>query len=124
MIRGNCWRDEQYENHPNGYSMITVEGRATPGHRLSYELFVGPIPEGLELDHLCRVKGCYNPDHLEAVTHQENTRRRSLAKPLKTHCKRGHELPPPVRVDGLVKGRPCKVCIAEWRAKTAHKKKG
>jgi hypothetical protein len=45
-------------------------------HRLSYETFTGPIPDGLEIDHLCRVKRCINPDHLEAVTHKVNCERR------------------------------------------------
>lgn len=52
-------------------------GRAAKGlvHRLSYEALVGPIPEGLELDHLCQNRACYNPAHLEPVAHAENMRR-------------------------------------------------
>jgi len=55
-------------------------------HRVAYELYVGPIPEGLTIDHLCRVTMCVNPAHLEAVTLAENIRRASV----RTVCKRGH----------------------------------
>lgn len=57
-------------------------------HRVIYEALVGPIEVGLELDHLCRNKGCVNPGHLEPVTRLENMRRRYA---LYTHCKAGHE---------------------------------
>lgn len=68
-----------------GYSMLT--------HRLSYTLNKGPIPEGLELDHLCTVRSCFNPDHLEATTHLMNVSRGKAGShnALKTHCIRGHE---------------------------------
>jgi hypothetical protein len=68
---------------PNGYG--NTGGRLV--HRLMYEWFNGPIPDGLEIDHLCSVKHCAAPAHLEAVTHAEN-RRRAVDKP---HCQRGHE---------------------------------
>lgn len=58
-------------------------------HRRAYELLVGPIPEGLQLDHLCKVPRCVNPDHLEPVTQQENMRRHYGER---THCKHGHAL--------------------------------
>lgn len=58
-----------------------------PAYRFAYEFLVGPIPDGLELDHLCRVRLCVNPAHLEPVTHAENNKRAGVAK---THCKWGH----------------------------------
>lgn len=61
------------------YSVLTFNGRLTTAHRIAYELWFGPIPKGLTIDHLCRVKRCINPDHLEAVTGTENTRRAMLA---------------------------------------------
>lgn len=58
-----------------GYGKLKVSGRHWRAHRYSWEMLVGPIPDGLELDHLCRVIACVNPAHLEPVTHRENLRR-------------------------------------------------
>lgn len=58
-----------------GYGHLRVGGRLTGVHRIAYELAVGPIPAGLEIDHLCAVRNCVNPAHLEPVTHEENLRR-------------------------------------------------
>ena len=69
-----CW---EWRGHIdwNGYAALRVEGRTVGAHRVVYEGMIGPIPEGLELDHLCFVKHCVNPDHLEPVTHRENMQR-------------------------------------------------
>lgn len=69
-----------------GYGRFAVNSRPVRAHRFAFERLVGPIPVGLELDHLCRVTSCCNPSHLEAVTPAENKRRAR-----KTHCLRGHE---------------------------------
>lgn len=61
-------------------------------HRTAYEWLVGPVPEGLQLDHLCRRRACCNPDHLEPVTLAENVRRGRLTK--QRYCKHGHEWTP------------------------------
>jgi hypothetical protein len=61
--------------HPNGYCYVSINSVATKVHRYVYEQLVGPIPTDLALDHLCGVKCCVNPDHLEPVTFAENTRR-------------------------------------------------
>lgn len=66
--------------------------RIITGHRLSHLIFKGPIPDGLEIDHLCRVRRCINPEHLEAVTCAENLRRSPIMGAGKTHCLRGHSL--------------------------------
>lgn len=58
-----------------GYGRISVNSRTAPVHRVMYELFAGPVPEGLTLDHLCRVRNCANVAHLEPVTLAENIRR-------------------------------------------------
>ena len=58
-----------------------------PIHRISYLIFVGEIPEGMEIDHICRNRACYNPEHLRSVTHSHNCK----LKPKKTHCPKGHD---------------------------------
>jgi len=63
-----------------GYGAPSINGVKRPAHRLAYEDLVGPVPEGLHLDHLCRVRRCVNPAHLEPVTSRENTLRGVQAK--------------------------------------------
>lgn len=76
-----------------GYGLLVVVSGgvriASVVHRIMYENFVGPIPEGLEIDHLCKVPRCINPDHLEVVSHQENMRRRFGNKD--GYCMKGHK---------------------------------
>lgn len=86
---GFCWLFEGSLT-PRGYGTFSASGRVkTPAHRWAYEALVGKIPDGLELDHLCRVHNCVNPDHLEPVTHAENIRR-AYALILGTSCRNGH----------------------------------
>lgn len=109
-----------------GYGVIGVNGRSMRAHRWSYERDKGPIPPELEIDHLCRVKCCVNPDHLEAVTHSVNiSRTDSPAKGrafqlAKTHCPQGH----PYSGDNLYvykNIRGCRACrdaaILKYRTK-------
>ena len=92
-VTSSCWLWKR-PNRSIGYGYVTVRGKHQPAHRVAYELFVGAIPEGLEIDHLCRVRRCVNPDHLEAVTHAENMRRSPTSfagvNARRTHCKKGH----------------------------------
>jgi hypothetical protein len=83
----SCWQWSGYIS-PSGYSRITINKKHIPTHRLSYEVFVDEIPNGLVIDHLCRNRACINPDHLEPVTIGENVKRGVLAKTL---CKQGHK---------------------------------
>ena len=85
-----CWRWIGAGN-PKGYGQIVRDGRLRQAHRVAYELAIGPIPDGLVLDHLCRNRGCINPLHLEPVTSKENTHRGVGTNAAKTHCPRGHE---------------------------------
>lgn len=72
-----------------GYGLFWHSGRMRWAYRWLYLTVVGVVPEGLELDHVCRTPACVRPDHLEPVTHAENMRRGSTAT--KTHCAQGHE---------------------------------
>jgi hypothetical protein len=85
-----CW--DWIGTKTNGYGQFRSDGRRgakkSSPHQYAYEAFIGPMPEGMEPDHLCRNRGCGNPLHLEAVTHAENIRRRSETM---TQCKAGHE---------------------------------
>jgi hypothetical protein len=77
-----------------GYGVVTRSGRCYKVHRLIYASHFGPIPDGLQIDHLCRVRHCVNPNHLEAVDQRTNLLRGtgpSALHAVKTHCVRGHE---------------------------------
>lgn len=92
-------------------------GRA---HRLAYEMCVGEIPKGLDLDHLCRNRRCVNPSHLEPVTHRENLIRGigwAATRAAQTHCKRGHEFTEEniYRWPKRPHLRACKACIRDRR---------
>lgn len=86
-----CW---EWTGHrqPNGYGAITLhepgkKPRTVRVHRLSYEAYVGPIPDGMDVDHECENRPCFNPEHLTPKTHAKNMERLR-----RTHCIRGHEL--------------------------------
>lgn len=107
VVSGECWIWTGATSN-GGYGQIQIAGITSPvaTHRLAYEIWVGPIPEGLHIDHLCRVRSCLRPEHLEAVTQAENNRR-SFEFRLQGRCGRGH--PHPL-------GSPqCKPCIREAR---------
>lgn len=93
---GSCWLWTGYLD-ANGYGWINVGGRAGKeilAARFGYELLFGPIPEGLEPDHLCRLPACVNPFHLEPVTHRVNMLRGNTIAARNaavTHCPHGHE---------------------------------
>lgn len=74
-----CWLWTDYV-WANGYACFKMNGKSRRAHRVSYELYVGYIPDGLHVDHLCGKRSCVNPYHLEAVTHTENIKRRAYTK--------------------------------------------
>ena len=102
-----CWLWSSFRD-PNGYGRTYWKGRYQYTHRIAYELSVGPIPEGLDIDHLCRVPACCNPAHLEPVTHAENMARGAHA--MKTHCKSGHEFTE-ANTRRKRKTRICRACV-------------
>ena len=83
-----CWLWPGATNG-KGYGMARAGARVVRVHRLIYEHLVGPVPEGLQLDHTCRQRGCCNPRHMEPVTNRENGRR-GIKGELTTHCPQGH----------------------------------
>lgn len=90
-----CWILRSHRVSRDGYIQLNRRGSTKRAHRLIYELLVGPVPEGMGLDHLCRNRACVNPEHLEPVTSRINTLRSPIAKAAlnarKTHCGKGHE---------------------------------
>lgn len=89
---GDCWTWAGVKDD-RGYGRFTVQGRKVLTHRFAYELLVGPIPDGLVIDHLCRNPRCVNPAHLEPVTTRENLLRGNTitaAQVARTHCPQGH----------------------------------
>lgn len=119
---GDCWIWTRGK-YPGGYGFFHVAGKGVRAHRWAYESLRGEIPEGLELDHLCRNPPCVNPWHLEPVTGRVNKLRSEspAAKHARqTHCHRGHDLTErssySIRKgpNGRVQRR-CKLCARAWR---------
>lgn len=87
LTKDKCWLWANSNRGSRGHGKFTVDGISYQAHRVMYENIIGKVPEGTELDHLCENPPCINPDHLEPVTHQENTLRYYRRR---THCRNGH----------------------------------
>ena len=112
--RASCWEwlgPKDWDGYGLFRRNTTTSARA---HRLSYEFLIGPIPDGLVIDHLCRNRACMNPAHMEPVTNGTNVLRGysgSAKNARKTHCKRGHPLSGEnLRVNGNAGERICRIC--------------
>lgn len=131
-VTDSCWLWTA-TRHRKGYGQFQFDGSMRQAHRWLWEQTVGPIPEGLELDHLCRVRHCVNPDHLEPVTHAENVARAaSPSAALRRHwdnwraerpnCPKGHPYTEENTMTYPYKPRQCRTCnrerAAAWRART------
>lgn len=105
-----------------GYGAITIKRKSFCAHRVMYETFIGPIPDGLQIDHICRVRNCVNPEHLEPVTCRENILRGEgvcAKNAKKTHCPKGHLYSETNTLYTREGGRQCRTCNVErtrqWR---------
>lgn len=120
----NCWLWTGATDR-HGYGHIKVKGRLLRAHRVSYETHVGPIPDDKQIDHLCRVRHCINPAHLEPVTGRVNTMRSPIAPAAinarKTSCNSGHRLAGSNLYVSKAGYRYCRECrrqrTAEWRTR-------
>ena len=116
---GDCW-EWRSAFYSNGYGSFWLNGRSRLAHRVAYELTVGPIPEGLQLDHVCRNTSCVNPGHLRAVTARVNTLRNSSPSAInaaKSACLRGHEFTVANTYVDRRGSRHCRTCRADRRKK-------
>lgn len=130
ITENGCWEYQppRGKGHPSGYNQIKLEGRSRMVHRVTYENAKGLVPDGLELDHLCRNPRCCNPDHLEAVTRAVNQMRSPLTtggkNAAKTHCPQGHpydEANTVVMQGGHHRG--CRTCMRDSRKRKAAERK-
>lgn len=101
-----CW-EWTGKLRKDGYAEFHAE-ITMRAHRFAYVHHIGTIPEGMQIDHLCRNRSCVNPDHLEAVTHAENMRR--SARALLTHCPHGHPYDDENTYRPPRGGRECRIC--------------
>lgn len=122
---GGCrvWTRGKYYQ---GYGVCRHDGKYRKAHRVSYEVFVGPIPDGLEMDHLCRNRACINPAHLEPVTHLENMRRSNPWHPQKAKrfCPSGHPYDERNTLISKATGeRRCRACMRAYKQRAKERKR-
>jgi hypothetical protein len=97
-----CWKWAGY-HRADGYITFSIGSKKHRAHRIAYEIFVGEIPEGLEIDHICKNRGCVNPEHLRAVTHLQNMQN---IDPYDNHQDKDHNFTP----YNWKQGKVCRIC--------------
>ncbi|MGW2484952.1 HNH endonuclease signature motif containing protein [Streptomyces sp. NPDC001571] len=118
-----CWQWTGYLT-PNGYGRLSVGGVQQYAHRLAYETFLGPIPPGLVIDHLCRNRGCMNPAHLDAVPQRLNVLRgenQAAHRARQSACLRGHRFDLANTYRAPNGTRKCRRCRANQRTRARHR---
>lgn len=122
-----CWH-YRGSHVGDGYVRIRFRGKPTAGHVVAWTLLRGPVPDGLELDHLCRNRRCVNPAHLEPVTHRENVLRSPIANAAinarKSECIRGHAFTPENTIIQCGGKRACRTCVNEAQRRNRLKRLG
>jgi hypothetical protein len=118
------WKASKYKD---GYGQFyPVHGRPHAAHKWLYEQLNGPVDPGIELDHMCRVRHCVNPEHLEPVTHRENTLRGTgptAQNARKKECKNGHKLEGDNLIINSRNERGCRICRDEYERNYRGRKK-
>jgi hypothetical protein len=120
-----CWL-WQGPFHRSGYGEMGAFGVKMKAHRVAWTVFSGPIPHGLDIDHLCRNRSCVFFEHLEPVTHAENMARGNagLKWAIRTHCKNGHPFDDENTYERGDSGRGCRQCRRERTRRSQIRRRG
>lgn len=112
-----CWEWTAARNSDTGYGAFVSppprKGKTAQAHRIMYMEVFGPVADGMHIDHMCRNRGCVNPEHLRCVTHQENILAGATVPAMRakiTHCPQGHEYTPENTEVSKRRQRHCKTC--------------
>lgn len=121
-----CW-NWLLSKDRTGYGFVSIKSKTKYAHRVAFETFVGEIPAGMDLDHLCRNRSCVNPKHLEPVTRKENVRRGAglggVLREVPSHCRHGHLLSKENTYSWRGdKARRCKVCNREAQSRYGRRR--
>ena len=127
IVTDGCWGWTGHKD-ASGAGRICFEGKNKVAYRFYYQMKVGPVKEGLFLDHICRNRECIRPDHLRQVTPHfnavMNSTSRSALNAVKTHCSRGHEFNEENTTIYLYRGNKRRICrpCTRINAKSQHER--